>query len=195
MSGSDVTRVLDAAARGDPQAAKELLPLVYEELRRLAAQRISREAPGQTLQATALVHEAYLRLVDDDPFKAQRWNGRGHFFAAAAEAMRRILIEQARRRGSKKRAGDLRRVELELVGSVAAADSPDAGAVDDILEIDEALTELGSFDPLKEQLVKLRYFAGLTLEEAAEALGISVASAKRHWVYARSWLFGKLRGR
>jgi RNA polymerase sigma factor (TIGR02999 family) len=109
--------------------------------------------------------------------------------------MRRILIEQARRRGSKKRAGDLRRVELELVGSVAAADSPDAGAVDDILEIDEALTELGSFDPLKEQLVKLRYFAGLTLEEAAEALGISVASAKRHWVYARSWRFGKLRGR
>jgi len=185
-----VTRILSAIEQGDPQAARDLLPLVYDELRKLAGQRIVSERPGQTLQATALVHEAYLRLVDVD--KAQQWNGRGHFFAAAAEAMRRILVEQARRRNSQKRGGGFRRVELE--GGVPVP-APDDGAADNLLALDEALGQFETHDPVKARLVKLRYFAGLSLQEAAQAMGISAASAKRHWVYARSWLYGKVRGR
>ena len=168
----------------------ELLPLVYDELRKLAAAKLASEQPGQTLDATALVHEAYLRLVDVDD--AQSWNSRGHFFAAAAEAMRRILIERARRRQSRKRGGSLRRVELDEGSLVATpVDQPAA----DLLALDEALRELEAEDPGKARLVKLRYFAGLSLPEAAAALGISLASAKRHWVYARSWLYGKVHGR
>ncbi len=186
---SDFTHLLNAAERGDPQAAEQLLPLVYDELRKLAAQKLAQETPGQTLQATALVHEAYLRLVDaKDP---QRWDGRGHFFAAAAEAMRRILIDQARRKHSQKRGGALRRVELE--GDLVA--EPEGQAPEDLLALDEALQQLEAEDPLKAKLVKLRYFAGLPLPEAAAALGVSPATAKRHWVYARSWLYGKLHGR
>jgi RNA polymerase sigma factor (TIGR02999 family) len=191
---SDVTRILSAIEGGDASAARDLLPLVYEELRKLAAQRIAGEKPGQTLQATALVHEAYLRLVDSDSAKAQRWNGRAHFFAAAAEAMRRILIEQARRRGSMKRGGSMHRVDLDSAGTAAAFVQEDSVAADDLLALDEALTQFEALDPPKARLVKLRYFAGLSLQDAADALGISLASAKRHWVYARSWLYGKLRG-
>jgi RNA polymerase sigma factor (TIGR02999 family) len=184
----DANRVLQSAADGDPHAAAELLPLVYNELRRLAAQRMASEQPGRTLGATALVHEAYIRLVGDEA--ARRWNGRGHFFAAAAEAMRRILIEQARRRHSRKRGGDMRRVDLD---ASAFVDAGAAGSVEDLLALDEALRALEADDPAKAQLVKLRYFAGLSVEQAAEAMGISEATAKRYWVYARSWLFGKLR--
>jgi RNA polymerase sigma factor (TIGR02999 family) len=184
---SEVTRILSVIEQGDPHAAEQLLPLVYDELRKLAAQKMAQELPGQTLQATALVHEAYVRLVDVD--RAQHWNSRGHFFAAAAEAMRRILIEQARRKQSQKRAGSLRRVELD--GSALPASSED-GPAEDLLALDEALQQFESEEPLKAQLVKLRYFAGLSHQEAAAALGISVASAKRHWIYARSWLYGKL---
>jgi RNA polymerase sigma factor (TIGR02999 family) len=187
---SEVTRVLSAIKGGDPQAAEQLLPLVYEELRKLAAQKLAQEKPGQTLQATALVHEAYLRLVDVE--KAQHWDSRGHFFAAAAEAMRRILIEQARRKQSRCRGGGMRRVELDE-GALLAAEEDHAA--DDLLALDEALQQLESEDPLKARLVKLRYFAGLSLQEAAAALGISVASAKRYWIYARSWLYGKVQGR
>ena len=187
---SEVTRILSAIDQGDPNAAERLLPLVYDELRALAAQKLALEKPGQTLQATALVHEAYLRLVDTDD--AQRWDSRGHFFAAAAEAMRRILIDEARRKQSRKRGGGLRRVELDA-GALLAA--PEENAADDLLALDEALRQFETEDPLKARLVKLRYFAGLTLQEAAQALGISVASAKRHWVYARSWLYGRVHGR
>ena len=187
---SEVTRVLSAIEGGDPHAAEQLLPLVYQELRQLAAQKLAQEKPGQTLQATALVHEAYLRLVDVD--KAQHWNSRGHFFAAAAEAMRRILIEQARRKHSQIRGGGMRRMELDA-GALLAA--PEDHAAEDLLLLDEALRQLESEDPLKARLVKLRYFAGLSLQEAATALGISVASAKRYWIYARSWLYGKVHGR
>jgi len=187
---SEVTRILSAIEQGDPHAAEQLLPLVYDELRKLAAQKMAQEVSGQTLQATALVHEAYLRLVDVD--KARPWDSRGHFFAAAAEAMRRILIEQARRKQSQKRGGSLRRVELDE-GALPAR-SEDCAA-EDLLALDEALQQFESEEPLKAQLVKLRYFAGLSLQEAAEVLGISVASAKRHWIYARSWLYGKLHGR
>jgi RNA polymerase sigma factor (TIGR02999 family) len=187
---SDLTHLLNAAERGDPQAAEQLLPLVYDELRQLAAAKLAQETPGQTLQATALVHEAYLRLVDaKDP---QRWDGRGHFFAAAAEAMRRILIDQARRKHSQKRGGALRRVELDA-GALLA--EPEGEAAEDLLALDEALQQLEAEDPLKARLVKLRYFAGLPLPEAAAALGVSLATAKRHWVYARSWIYGKLHGR
>jgi RNA polymerase sigma factor (TIGR02999 family) len=189
---NEVTRILSAIDGGDPAAARDLLPLVYEELRKLATQRIAHEKPGQTLEATALVHEAYLRLVDVD--EAQQWNGRGHFFAAAAEAMRRILIEQARRRGSEKRGGGMHRIDLDSAGAAAAFVHQDFAAADDLLAIDDALTQFEALDPAKARLVKLRYFAGLSLQDAADALGISVASAKRHWVYARSWLYGKLRG-
>ena len=187
---SEVTRILSAIEQGDPHAAEELLPLVYNELRKLAAQQLSQEKPGQTLQATALVHEAYLRLVDVD--KAQSWDSRGHFLAAAAEAMRRILIDQARRKHSRKRGGGLRRVELDGGALVAA---PQEHAAEDLLALEEALQQFESEDPLKARLVKLRYFAGLSLADAAAALGISAATAKRYWVYARSWLYGKVQGR
>jgi RNA polymerase sigma factor (TIGR02999 family) len=182
---SEVTRILSAIEQGDPRAAAQLLPLVYEELRRLAAAKLAQEKPGQTLQATALVHEAYVRLVDGE--KAQAWNGRGHFFAAAAEAMRRILVEQARRKGRRKRGGDWRRWDVQL--GEPAAEGPDV----DLVAVDEALTELAREHPEKAELVKLRYFAGMTLAEAASALGISTATADRRWRYARAWLARRLR--
>jgi len=178
---NDVTRILAAIEHGDPRAAEQLLPLVYDELRTLAAQRLAHEKPGQTLQATALVHEAYLRLVG--PGDAQGWDGRGHFFAAAAEAMRRILVDNARRKRTAKHGGGRRRSELDDVEIVAEA--PD----EDLVALDEALTRLAAEDPAKADLVKLRYFAGLSIEEAARALGISPATAKRRWAYARAWLF------
>jgi RNA polymerase sigma factor (TIGR02999 family) len=181
---SDVRRILDAAERGERQAASELLPLVYEELRRLATQRLAQEQPGQTLQATALVHEAYLRLVNVD--KPQNWNGRGHFFAAAAEAMRRILVEQARRKQNLRQGGGRRREhldQLEIVG-------PDPSL--DVLFVNEALERFELVDPLKASLVKLRYFAGLTIPEVANALGISSTTADRYWSYARAWLHAEL---
>jgi RNA polymerase sigma factor (TIGR02999 family) len=184
---SEVTRILSAIEKGDAHAAEELLPLVYDELRQLAAQRLAHEKPGQTLQATALVHEAYLRLVGE-----QHFDSRGHFFAAAAEAMRRILIDQARRKHSRKRGGGLRQVEFDAAELPAR---PDRSTDDDLLALDEALRQFEAEDPLKARLVKLRYFAGLTIEEAAQALGISPTTAKRYWVYARSWLYGKVRGR
>jgi RNA polymerase sigma factor (TIGR02999 family) len=184
---SEVTRILSAIERGDPHVAEDLLPLVYDELRQLAAQKLASEKPGQTLQATALVHEAYLRLVDVE--KAQHWDSRGHFFAAAAEAMRRILIDQARRKQSHKRGGSLQRVELNAGARLAA---PDDQPAEDLLALDEALRQFEAEDPLKARLVKLRYFAGLSLADAAAALGISVATAKRHWLYARSWLYGQI---
>jgi RNA polymerase sigma factor (TIGR02999 family) len=187
---SDVTRILSAIEQGDPSAAEQLLPLVYDELRRLAAQRLVQEQPGQTLQATALVHEAYLRLVDAE--QVRRWDSRGHFFAAAAEAMRRILIDQARRKQSHKRGGDRPRVELDAAAVIAAPEDP---AAEDLLALDEALQQFEAEEPARARLVKLRYFAGLSLPDAAAALGISPATAKRHWVYARSWLYGKLHGR
>jgi RNA polymerase sigma factor (TIGR02999 family) len=178
---SEVTRILSAIERGDPRAAEQLLPLVYEELRKLAAQKLAQERPGQTLEATALVHEAYLRLVDGD--QAQQWNGRGHFFAAAAESMRRILVEQARRKGRVRHGGGLRRVDL-LDGEVAAAPSGD----EQILLLDESLTRLAAARPQAAELVKLRFFSGLTVEEAAPMLGLSSRSARRLWVFARAWL-------
>jgi RNA polymerase sigma factor (TIGR02999 family) len=182
---SDVTRLLSAIDQGDPHAADQLLPLVYDELRKLAAHKLSHEKPGQTLDATALVHEAYLRLVDTDT--DQPWNGRGHFFAAAAEAMRRILVEQARRKGRRKRGGDWQRWDVRL--GEPAAEGPDV----DLVSVDEALTELAREHPEKAELVKLRYFAGMTLAEAASALGISTATADRRWRYARAWLARRLR--
>ena len=187
---ADVTRILSAIGAGDPRAAAELLPLVYDELRKLAAARMAEESPGQTLQPTALVHEAYLRLVGADA--ALQWDGRGHFFAAAAEAMRRILVDDARRRHARKRGGGMRRVGLD---AAAPAASPEDSAADDLLALDEALRQFEAEEPLRARLVKLRYFAGLSIPEAAAALGVSVATAKRHWVYARSWLYGKVRNR
>jgi len=179
MTDGNVTRILNAAAQGDPHAAGELLPLVYEELRRLAAQRMSAEHPAQTLQATALVHEAYLRLVDvDDP---QQWNGRGHFFAAAAEAMRRILVEAARRKNSLKGGAEHHRVDLH---DVEIAGPPGL----ELLALDEALKRLEQDEPRKAQMVKLRYFAGLTNDQAAAALGVESATAENDWAYARAWL-------
>ncbi len=186
---NEATRLLSAIQQGDPHAAEHLLPLIYEELRQLAAHKLAHEKPGQTLQATALVHEAYLRLVDVK--KVQHWDGRGHFFAAAAEAMRRILIDRARRKQSRIRGGGMRRVNLDSAAPLAA---PEDAAAEDLLVLDEALRQLESEDPLKARLVKLRYFAGLSLQETADALGISVASAKRYWIYARSWLYGKVHG-
>jgi RNA polymerase sigma factor (TIGR02999 family) len=182
---SDVTRILNAIERGDAKATDELLPLVYEELRLLAAQKLSHESPGQTLQATALVHEAYLRLVGDEP---QNWNSRGHFFAAAAEAMRRILVEYARRKRSSKRGADQSRVDLEDA-DLAITSSPD-----DLLALDEALGLLSQEDPVTADLVKLRYFAGLSFEQIAEILGISQRTAARYWAYARVWLLRQITG-
>ena len=183
---TDVTQILNAIEQGDPQAAEQLLPLVYDELRRLAAEKMAQERPGQTLQATALVHEAYIRLVDAE--RAQHWDSRGHFFVSAAEAMRRILIDSARRKQSGKGGGDLFRVELR-----DAAGSESRAAVD-LIALDEALAMLESEEPAKAQLVKLRFFAGLSVDEAAKAMGISRATAKRYWVYARAWLFGRMNG-
>jgi RNA polymerase sigma factor (TIGR02999 family) len=177
---SDVTRILSAIEQGDPQASEQLLPLVYEELRKLAAQRLAKEAPGQTLQATALVHEAYLRLVGES--EEQHWNSRGHFFAAAAEAMRRILVEQARHKRSAKGGGKLQRVELN--DEQLAASSRNV----DLLALDEALNKLAGHDNRKSELVKLRYFAGLTISQAAAALGIAESTADADWAYAKSWL-------
>jgi RNA polymerase sigma factor (TIGR02999 family) len=181
---SDVTWILNAIEQGEPSAAEQLLPLVYEELRKLAAQRLTLEKPGQTLQPTALVHEAYLRLVDVQ--QAQHWNSRGHFFAAAAEAMRRILVERARGKTREKRGGDWRRVDFEGL-DVAISVSPDQ-----LVALDDALTRLAALDPVAGELVKLRYFAGLALDEAAAALRISKATAYRHWAYARAWLHNEL---
>ena len=182
----EITHILSAIAAGDPRAAEQLLPLVYEELRQLAAQRLAQEKPGQTLQATALVHEAYVRLVDVDT--VQQWNSRGHFFAAAAEAMRRILVERARQKKAAKHGGGWRRLDADTVPIVA----PEAD--DDLVAIDEALHGLAALDPVKAELVKLRYFAGLTIEECADALGISAATAKRYWAYSRVWLFEQVSG-
>jgi len=177
---SDVTRILSDLARGDAQAAEQLLPLVYDELRKLAAARMAAEAPGHTLTATALVHEAYLRLVG--PADDARWENRGHFFAAAAEAMRRILVDAARRKAAARHGGGRSRLELEA--DLAAVPEPR----EDLLALDEALDRLAAEDPVKADLVKLRYFAGLTLPEAAAALGLSERTAGRHWAYARAWL-------
>jgi RNA polymerase sigma factor (TIGR02999 family) len=182
---NEVTRILSAIDQGDPSAAERLLPLVYDELRRLAAQRLAQEKPGQTLQATALVHEAYLRLVDAD--QAQHWNSRGHFFAAAAEAMRRILVDTARRKQSKKRGGD--RVRLDLEDLAATSER-----LDDVLDIDAALVGLADADPQAAELVKLRYFAGLSIPQAAEVLGISPRSADFLWAYSRACLLRALGG-
>jgi RNA polymerase sigma factor (TIGR02999 family) len=179
-----VTQILSAIEQGDPQAAHKLLPLVYDELRKLASQRLSQEKPGQTLPATALVHEAYLRLVDQDA--APNWNSRGHFFAAAAEAMRRILIDSARRKASLKHGGRRQRVDLD--SACAATEPPSL----DLLALDEALSKLATSEPAKAELVKLRYFAGLTMPEAATVLGVSLATAERHWTFARSWLYAEL---
>ena len=181
---SDVTHILSAIEQGDPSAAEQLLPLVYEELRKLAAQKLAQEKPGQTLQATALVHEAYLRLVDVE--KAQHWQSRGHFFAAAAEAMRRILVEQARRKGSVKHGG--KRVRIDLDEALVLGAEPRH----DILEVNELLEQLAGADPQAAALVKLRFFAGLTGDEAAEVLGMSPRSIDLLWAYARAWLFDKL---
>jgi len=182
---SDVTRILSAIERGEAKATDELLPLVYEELRLLAAQKLSHEPPGQTLQATALVHEVYLRLVNEE---AQNWKSRGHFFVVAAEAMRRILVDNARRKKSLKRGGSRQRVDLEDVG----AECTDASNSDRLLVLDEALARLSEEDPVKADLVKLRYFTGLTVEQASEMLGISPTTAKRYWSYARAWLLREM---
>ena len=181
---NEITRVLSAVEQGDPHAAEQLLPLVYAELRKLAAQKLAQEKPGQTLEATALVHEAYLRLVDSGP--AQPWNSRGHFFAAAAEAMRRILIENARRKQSEKHGGGMQRIDLANV-EVCSAANPER-----LLLLNDALERLVEHDPDAAAVAKVRLFAGLPIEEAALALGISRAIAFRHWTYARAWLQARL---
>lgn len=181
---TDVTHILNAIEQGDPQAAAQLVPLVYDELRKLAAQKLAQEAPGQTLQATALVHEAYLRLVGQDNGRA--WDSRGHFFAAAAEAMRRILVDNARRKNTVKHGGAHRRVNLDRADSIA--ESPDG-----FVDLDEAITRFAAHDPAKVRLVHLRFFAGLSAAEAAAALGISDATAERWWAYARAWLYAELK--
>jgi RNA polymerase sigma factor (TIGR02999 family) len=182
----DVTRILSAIEQGDPRAAERLLPLVYDELRKLAAQKMAQEKPGQTLQATALVHEAYLRLVGNE--KAQHWNSRGHFFGAAAEAMRRILVEKARQKGRQKRGGNLGRLDLDEV-DIAAPTKPA-----ETLAVDGALEELEVQNELAAKLVKLRYFAGFTIDEAAGTLEISSRKANQVWTYARTWLLAKIGG-
>jgi RNA polymerase sigma factor (TIGR02999 family) len=181
---TEVTQILNAIEQGDPHAAEQLLPLVYNELRKLAAQKLAQEKPGQTLQATALVHEAYLRLVD--VHRTQEWKSRGHFFAAAAEAMRRILIDNARRKRSEKHGGARRRVNLDQGDALAAA------LPDDLLDFDEALERLARHDPKAGQLVKLHCFAGLTVEQAAEALELSRTNGYRLWTFARAWLYSQL---
>jgi RNA polymerase sigma factor (TIGR02999 family) len=183
---ADVTRLIDAAAAGDPKAAAELLPVVYDELRKLAAARLSIEAPGQTLQATALVHEAYIRLVGGA--QSQDWNGRGHFFAAAAEAMRRILIENARRKKRQKRGGTRERVDLDNPNLVYQSSS------EELLAIDDALERLAAEAPDAALMMRLRYFAGLSTQEAAEMAGLARSTAYEHWAYARAWLRCRLQG-
>jgi RNA polymerase sigma factor (TIGR02999 family) len=183
---TDVTQILSEIEKGDPSAADQLLPLVYDELRRLAAARLKQEKPGQTLQATALVHEAYVRLVNAS--EAQHWNSRGHFFGAAAESMRRILVEQARRKKSLKGGGGLNRVEL------SDADLRDDDRELDMIALDDAIRGLESDDPRAAEVLKLRFFAGLTIKQAAEAIGISPATADNDWAYARSWLRVQLSG-
>jgi RNA polymerase sigma factor (TIGR02999 family) len=182
---NEVTRILSTIEQGDAHAADQLLPLVYDELRRLAAQKMAQEAPGQTLEATALVHEAYLRLVDVD--QAQHWNSRGHFFAAAAEAMRRILVENARHKKAEKCGGDRRRIDL------AEAEIPAQSRPEDLLHLDEALATLAQEDAAAARVAQLRLFAGLAVEEAADVLGMSRATAFRHWTYARAWLHAQMR--
>jgi RNA polymerase sigma factor (TIGR02999 family) len=177
---TDVTQILSQIEQGDPSAAKQLLPLVYDELRKLATAKLAQERPGQTLQATALVHEAYLRLVDVK--KTQRWDSRGHFFAAAAEAIRRILIESARRKRAVRHGGNKQKVPLDDL-QIESPDKPD-----ELLELNDALERLEQLDQKKAELVKLRYFAGLTLPEAADVMGISTTTADRYWAYARAWL-------
>ena len=180
-----VTQILSQIDEGDPSAAEKLLPLVYDELRKLAAAKLTNEKPGQTLQPTVLVHEAYLRLVSAD--QPQQWNGRGHFFGAAAEAMRRILVENARRKQAKKHGGQMKRVELDVASATTEAPR------EDLLALDEALTWLEQQWPDKAKLVKLRYFAGLTIPEASRAMKISTATAERHWRFARAWLHSRLK--
>jgi RNA polymerase sigma factor (TIGR02999 family) len=182
---SDVTQILDLAQQGDPKAAEQLLPLVYDELHKLAAHKMALEKPGHTLQATALVHEAWLRLVGADEQKA--WNSRGHFFGAAAEAMRRILVDRARQKARVRHGGELERVDLEHV-TIATEDSDDT-----VLAIHEALGKLAFESPQKAEIVKLRYFTGLEHEEIAQALGVSEPTVRRHWAYARSWLYAELK--
>lgn len=183
---SNVTRILFQIESGDPSAAEQLLPLVYEELRKLAAAKLAHEKPGQTLQATALVHEAYLRLVDVE--KARQWDSRGHFFAAAAEAMRRILVENARRKLRIRHGGGRKRRDLDQLTAVGES------TPDELLALDRALTDLSAEEPVVAQLVELRYFAGLTIQQAAEVLGISVRTANRHWAFAKAWLFHEMTG-
>ena len=182
---SDVTQILSAIEQGDAQAAGELLPLVYEELRKLAAHKMANEIPGQTLQPTALVHEAWLRLVGKDG--QARYKSRGHFFGAAAEAMRRILIENARRKQAQRHGGGQRRVDVQEIEIATEVKS------DELLALNDALDKFAQLDPAKAELVKLRYFVGLTIEEAAEILGISQPTAKRHWTFARAWLYAEIK--
>jgi len=182
---SEVTRILSAIEDGDPQAAAQLLPLVYDELRLLASQWLAQETPGQTLQPTALVHEAYVRLTGTSGPETS-WDNRGHFFAAAAEAMRRLLVENARRKNRLKHGGDRQRIELEAAESLAQAPS------EDLLALDEALTRLTAHDPVKAEVVKLRFFAGLTMPEVAQSLDLSLATVERYWTYARTWLYAEL---
>ena len=185
---TDVTRILSAIEQGDPHAAEELLPLVYDELRRLARQKLARETPGQTLQATALVHEAYLRLVEGDRPSSSSWNSRGHFFGAAAEAMRRILVERARHKLSLKAGGEYRKQDLADIEPAVA------GPGIDLLALNEALQKLEIVDKRRADVVKLRFFCGLTIEETAQALGVSTSTADNDWAYARCWLRLEIEG-
>jgi RNA polymerase sigma factor (TIGR02999 family) len=186
---TDVTRILSAVEQGDARAAEQLLPLVYDELRKLAAQKLAQEKPGQTLQATALVHEAYLRLVDSERRgSSPPWDSRGHFFAAAAEAMRRILVEQARRKRRVRHGGGKKRIDLSEACSVIES------LPDELLALDEALTRLASLNPIRAEVVKLRFFAGLAMADIAKSLGISKPTAERYWAFARTWLHAELQG-
>ncbi len=188
LAENDFTNILHAAERGDPDAADRLLPLVYEELRKLASAKLAQEKPGQTLQATALVHEAYLRLIGPILTTPQHWPSRRYFFGAAAESMRRILIEKARSKGRLKRGGLSKRVDLDT--TCVVADAPDEL---DMLALDEALSKLAAIEPSKAELVKLRFFCGMTMPEAAAAMDVSLATAERYWTFARSWLYAELK--